>query len=346
MRLLCLTQGLTIPSSRFRVGQFLSHWREAGVDVHVTHGYGSRYNDLAMTRLGKPYKLVGKARRITGMWQAARADAVFLQRLAIPQTALPEVALARLNPHLIMDMDDHPYMGAAGKVDPWRVAAYERATALCEHFICGNDFLAELFNVPERTTVIPTVIDTDLYEVRERTEGALIRLGWMGTAGNFYHLEPLLPALNAVLSRHPNVRLRLVSNATFEPLSAHPQVEQIRWSAQSEQELLSSFDIGLMPLRDSEVARGKCGFKMIQYMAMGVPVISSAVGANVAIFKGSHAGVLADELSEWEDVLEDALTWSFQKRIRLGMAGRHHAVEHYSVTSVLPQYLEIFESFA
>jgi glycosyltransferase involved in cell wall biosynthesis len=141
------------------------------------------------------------------------------------------------------------------------------------------------------------------------------------------------------------VRVRLVSNADFEPLRGLDRVEQIRWSAAEEILLLQSFDIGLMPLVDSPLTRGKCAFKMIQYMAVGAPVVVSPVGANVDVMQGVEAGYLVDEFDEWSDALL-ALVDDAEARQRMGAQGRDRAVERYSIDAVLPTYLEIFEKLA
>src|SRR5690606_7265729 len=153
------------------------------------------------------------------------------------------------------------------------------------HVVAGNAHLANLARAPHKTTIIPTAVDTDTYRPPpERNHNMPVTIGWMGTSGNFASLRTALPAVLEVLSARPRVRLRIVSNAPIEELFGRKQVEQVEWSRKRELELLQSFDIGLMPLEDTEITRGKCGFKMLQYMATGSAVASSAVGANVEIY--------------------------------------------------------------
>src|SRR5690606_15523920 len=132
------------------------------------------------------------------------------------------------------------------------------------HVIAGNRYLADLANSPAKTTVIPTVVDTDVYRPIEDVSPARpVTIGWMGSSGNFGSLRLIVPAVVKVLEALPNVRFRIVSNAPFHELQGVPKVEQIPWSRDREIALLQSFDLGLMPLENSEATLGKCGFKMI-----------------------------------------------------------------------------------
>jgi glycosyltransferase involved in cell wall biosynthesis len=122
-------------------------------------------------------------------------------------------------------------------------------------------------------------------------------------------------------------------------------VEQVRWVEDRELEELRAFDIGLMPLVDSEWARGKCAFKLIQYMAVGRPVVASPVGASVDLLGGTRAGFLARDTRQWVDALR-RLIGDAQLRRQAGEAARSRVVESYSVRSVLPVYLRLFERVA
>jgi len=264
-----------------------------------------------------------------------------LQRPAIPQTAFPERLTHWLNPHTIFDFDDSLWIGPNGRASKRRKSAFESIVETASSLIAGNEYLASVASRPEKTTIIPTVIDTDRYVPKERQpEAGVPIIGWRGTSGNFSFLKQLVPSLERVLDKG-EATVRLVSNSTFAPLASHPSVEQIRWSAEREIELLQSFDIGLMPLVDSPLTRGKCAFKMITYMACGVPVVVSAVGANVEVFEGSNAGFCLDGF-DWDDPLLD-LVQSPKKRQHMGDFGRRHVVEKYSIHAVIDDYTDIFE---
>ncbi len=348
LKILFLLEGVTIPASRFRVLQFLEHFEAAGVEATTWFGYGPEYNRMASTPYGAAYKLGARLRRVAGAPLAATHDVVFVQRPALPFTALPEAIVAGLNPRVLFDFDDNLKVNGAGEEVPSRTQTFERLIALSAHVIAGNGFLAGQAGAAAKTTIIPTVLDAQKYAPGpsrfEREEGPVI--GWMGTAGNFPSVRTVLPALERTLEANPKAIARFVSNARLPELEGHPQVEQIAWRADEEVEQLRAFDVGLMPLEDTVLTRGKCGFKMIQYMSVGVPVVASAVGANVEIFEGSGAGELMAPGEDWGEALGRAVERTEGARREVGEAGRTRVLERYSVRGVLPKYLDLFDALA
>lgn len=309
----------------------------------MIYAYGEHYNDVFDRRLiGPAYKLLSRARRAVRTALVRDADIVFHQRTAFPHTAIPEQILAARGVPSILDFDDAIYLGPGGVPSALRERAFRDAVAVADHCIAGNRHLAEVAGVPEKTTIIPTVIDTDRFVPAKKEPSDEVVVGWMGTAGNFPFLEHIVPAVKTVLAERDNVHVRLVSNAEFRPLSGHDRVEQIRWTAAREVELLQSFDIGLMPLEDTRLTRGKCAFKMIQYMAVGIPVVVSAVGANNEVMEGVDIGYGLDRFDEWADALLRLIDFA-DERAAMGAAGRERAVSSYSVTGVTTDYLDVFD---
>lgn len=343
MRCLFLCEGTTVPASRFRVVQFLPYFEKAGLETVTRFAYGDSYNRLSRTRIGAFYKGLMRGRRLVFAADADEFDVVFLQRPAFPQRAIGEELVHWLNPRTIFDFDDSLWLLGDGSTSSQRREGFDRTVELVNHVVAGNHFLADQAGHPEKTTVIPTVIDTNIYQPPSaRTE--IITIGWMGTAGNFPFLEKVVASLKSVLLRRPDVRVRLVSNALFAPLDKVKGVEQLRWTAESEVELLQSFDIGLMPLVDSALTHGKCAFKMIQYMAVGTPVVVSDVGANREVFGNVEPGFMLDKF-DWTEALLN-LVDDARLRKEMGERGRSRAVESYSIDAVLPRYLDVFESVA
>lgn len=343
MNVLFLTEGIEAPASRYRCEQFIPHLERAGFSCDLVGAYGTLYNRVFDTPVAPLYKLASRAKRGAQTVMVGDYDVVFAQRLALPHTALPELAASFRRP-MILDFDDTFFLDPDGERNPLRERAFRVAVERASRVIAGNGYLADWTEAPDKTEVIPTVIDTDTYRpppVRSLDPPTVV--GWMGTASNFVSLRPILPAITEVLETRDDAIFRVVSNAKLPELKGHPQVEQIAWTAREEVRWLQSFDVGLMPLVDNPSTRGKCGFKMIQYMAVAAPVVASPVGANVEILAGSGAGYFADELEEWEGKIERLLDEQTEREKR-GRVGREYVEKHYSVASVLERYVELFEA--
>lgn len=344
MRIVFTSDGVEAPGPRYRCMQFFPYFEREGVRCEIYHAYGKLYNRaFNVPVVGPLYKTLTRGVRAVRT-ASASADLMFLQRTAFPQSAIAERIAHRRGVPLIFDFDDNLLLGPGGVASTARERAFYDAVRVADHCIAGNQFLADAARVPHKTTIIPTVIDTDRYVPTPRGDGPDIVIGWMGTAGNFASLARLAPSLRRVLAQAPNVTIRIVSNATFKPLADLDRVEQIRWSPDSEIALLQSFDVGLMPLEDTEVSRGKCAFKMIQYMAVGAPVVVSAVGANVEVMHDTELGYGLEGF-DWTDALLE-LVRDPDLRARFGAAGRERAVAEYSIHSVLDRYLDIFRRVA
>lgn len=339
--------GKSIPSSRFRVVQFLPHLEAHGVWTGLTCGYGDKYNLHGRRIYGPLYKVIGRTRRaVHTVTEAPRWDVVFSQRTALPFTGLPERLVSARNPRMVFDFDDAIFLDEQGAVRGGRQRAFREAIAASAHVIAGNHYLADHAAAPEKTTVVPTVIDTDRYRpVCEAVarNGRSVRIGWMGTSSNFYQLDQIVPVLERVLTARQRTRLRIVSDARFDRLAHHPRVEQLPWSQGREIDLLRSFDIGIMPLDDTPWSRGKCGFKLIQYMAVGKPVVASAVGVNHEIVSEGVSGHLVKNDDGWSEALI-SLVDSVAERDRMGPNARRQVERAYSIRSVLPTLLGILNA--
>lgn len=344
MRVLFFTDGPESPGSRFRCLQFFPHFEARGIHCEARFAYDAHYNDVFEQRWAKLYKLKGRLARVGHLLVDGDADVLFLHKTALALTGLPEWLRSFRKTPIIFDFDDAIYLGPGGSADRRRRHAFERVVSVADRLIAGNRFLVDVAKQPQKTTLIPSVVDTDVYipGTGKRSSDELI-IGWMGTASNLPSLRVALPSLIKAIERLPRARLRIVSNAVVPEYVGHPKVEQWRWNEAGELRALQSFDIGLMPLEDIELTRGKCGFKMIQYMAVGVPVLASAVGANIDIFARSGAGALVAPGGDWGEELLRLIPSGLEA---MGRSGRAHAVEHFSVKSVVERYVTLFNELA
>ncbi|MCX5741110.1 MAG: glycosyltransferase family 4 protein [Proteobacteria bacterium] len=342
MRVAFVTQGTRVPASRFRVDQIVPALA-AHVDCTVFPATPSVYGDVASGRLhgswrklAQPLSIVGRARQLRAI---AAHDVAWIQR---PMVQYPFAAferhLARARP-TVFDFDDAIFHGAWG-LDGRKVRRIIEAVG---HVVVGNRYLAAYVDDPARTTIIPTVVDEHRYTPRPDPDGPFT-IVWTGLASNLRELAPYAGALRRVLAETGG-RLVVISDRLDAPFLAGLPVEHIPWSPEVEAAALGAGHVGVMPIADTTYNRDKCGFKLIQYMARAIPVVASPVGANADIVRHGVDGFHAVSADDWTDALL-ALARDRELRRRMGQAARARVEASYSVTAVVPQYLEVLARVA
>lgn len=349
IRVCAATTGVNAPSSRFRVRQHIGALHEHGVDV-------TEYSPRVPQAMPMPGPLARVRRRylapITAAWLAAHAvsrlpviaasraaDLVWLERTFVPGMEWVAGALAA---PIVLDIDDAVWLeGLAGRQAP---GLARRATAA----IAGNTYLADwLSQYCRRVHVVPTAVDCariDPAVLRQPHDGLVI--GWTGTSGNFRYLETIAPALRIVLAERPGASLLVVADRAPDlPALGSLPIRFVAWSPRTEIEVLGQMDIGLMPLVDDAWTRGKCSFKMLQYMAAGVPSVVSPVGMNRDVLAQGDVGLSAESIDEWVATLR-RLAADPDLRARLGAGGRAVALAHYDVPVVAAHLADVFRSVA
>ncbi len=342
MKVLFFTDGVFSPGSRFRCLQFFERLEAHGIECGARFAYDERYNEVFSRPWAPLYKVARRLRRVGHLLLEREADVLFIHKTSMALTALPEVIRSFGRTPIVFDFDDAIWLGPGGTESPMRRSTFEGMVRTADHLIAGNRFLASVANAEHKTTLIPSVVDTSLSLPAPPRASAEFITGWIGTASNFPYLRAVMPQLLEAIAKVPRARLRIVSNGTLPEYENHPHVEQWRWSADRELKALQSFDVGLMPLDDTEQTRGKCGFKMIQYMSVGVPVLASAVGANVDIFAQSNSGLLMRPGDDWGAALLSLHGAGAAERRAMGERGRARVVSSYSVESVIERYVELF----
>lgn len=328
----CMTGGVNVPSSRFRVRQYIPSLLEYGVNLvefkTITTAYPPSNKWL------RPVWGGGRLLEITAaVVKSRRCDITLIQREMISTIA----TLERFTPRpRILDVDDAIHLHRNGK-------AAEYLAKNSDRIICGNNYLAEIYaKWNDDVVVLPTAVDTDNYKPVDSEsafrEGCDVVLGWIGTSGNFPYLLSVESALQRVFEKFPNVRLHVVSDTppNFTKISSKNYIFT-KWSDLEEIKNIQSFDIGLMPLIDSAWARGKCSFKMLQYMACGIPVVVSPVGMNVDVLRLGEIGFGPNILSEWVDSLISLIENPALRR-QQGVAGRAVTVEKFSLLKLAPKF--------
>ncbi len=341
MRVLFLTSGPFTPATRYRVMQYLPSLRVQGVECVVAHSHPAKYE--AYRWLG--WRLSEQVRFWSRRLDVLRArhgrfDAIVVEREVFtgPETSIEE-ALRQHTGRLILDVDDGIFLDQSEK--------FARLANLADTVVCGSRLIAEHF-VPlsHDVVTIPTVIDTALFPAKEEF-GEHCVLGWTGTSSNLPYLLRLKSVL-AQLAREQELRLDVIADRSdgLDELTAEGvDVRFHRWDPLTEARLLSTFDVGLMPLPDESWARYKCGLKIIQYMGLGIPAVASPVGANADIISDGKNGCLAATDEDWVRVL-GSLRNNTALRQRLGRAGRRTAEERYSVASQVDRWVDVLRGQA
>ncbi|MGH9386156.1 MAG: glycosyltransferase [Vicinamibacterales bacterium] len=341
---------------RFRVSQYVPYLEAQGIDVAISPFYTPDFFRLVyrhghyLRKAGAFLKLL--ARRWKVLSEIDRYDVVLLYREAIPiGPPVIERAIARRGVPIVYDFDDAiflPNVSDANKAI-FFLKSTTRASEIIgfsRHVVVGNEFLADYargFN--REVTVVPTAVDTTRFIPRTpspRPPGPLV-VGWIGSPTTFHYLESMAPLLQEVAARHPFI-LR-VSGAGRPVRFSGVSVEEKTWSLDHEVTLFNTCDVGVYPLDDDDWARGKCGFKAIQFMACGVPVVAAAVGVNREIVRDGENGFLAATPSEWIAKLDRLLT-DAELRARFARAGRATIEERYDSRVMAPQLAAILRRAA
>lgn len=334
MKILFLTIGSQkTPSTRFRIKSYFPSFDRAGITyvfAPIPHGTVQRFSLLP---------------------KIAAADVIFLQKKLFSSIELK--LITSFHKPLLFDMDDvifheHP-LYAETKRGKKRIVQqkkrFEMTLGASDCVIVGNQYLADdLARYGVHAQILPTPVDTELFvpAVRGEKEENLV-IGWIGTKRNLYYLDQLISVFRKVKKEFPKVTFRFISDGVkeFEDIP----VENQAWSAEREISDLQGFDIGIMPLTDDIYSRGKCGFKLLQYMSVGLATVCSPIGVNRHIVQHGTNGFVAQSDEDWYNALK---TLILDDRLRKTMGARARVLveEHYSVTVLFPRLLDIIRKTA
>jgi len=354
MRLLALVPSLydKSPGQRYRLEQWEPLLRERGVDITYAPFECAELNDVVYKQgqIAKKLRLVVQAlgRRAALLSKLTNYDVIYLHReAALLGPAVFERLIHRSGVPIVFDFDDAIFLSykspSNGYLSYLKFAGKTKTNCrLAAHVMVGNPYLAEYarqFN--QNVSIIPTTIDTDKYKPVniEDSSGPLV-IGWTGSHSTVQHLDTLRSAL-AKLAQRESIRLRVIGTPNYQIEGV--EFETIMWRSETEVEDLSAVDIGIMPLPDDNWARGKCGAKALQFMAMGIPTVCSPVGVNTDIIQDNENGLIANSEDEWIEKLS-LLIRSRELRARLGKAGRQTIEQRFSAAVQAPRVHEVLES--
>ncbi|HKY28600.1 MAG TPA: glycosyltransferase family 4 protein [Pyrinomonadaceae bacterium] len=356
MRLLAIVPSAynTSPGQRFRIEQWEPQLRERGVEVTYQPFESAELNEVLYKpgRVGRKASLVAESffRRFSIMRSVKNYDVVYVFReAALLGPPIFEHWIHNSGVPMVFDFDDAVFVSyrspTNGYLSYLKFASKTRTICrMAAHVMAGNRYLADYASrVNQRVTIVPTTIDTDKYELTERTAAnGPPTIGWTGSFSTVQHLDTLRPALQK-LAKQAKFRLRVIGTPAYDIDGV--DVEALPWKAQTEIEDLRDIDIGVMPLPNDDWSKGKCGLKALQFMALGVPTVCSPVGVNTEIIQDGENGFLAGSDDEWIDKLARLLR-SPELRGSLGRGGRETVEATYSARVQAPRVYDLLTTVA
>lgn len=330
IKVTALTASKIDPSSRFRIRQFIRPLRDLSVEV-------SEYRPIINRYKIEPLPWLAMATRAPGLIASRFSDVAWLGRELISGRSTIERWAGKKR---VFDVDDAIWL-------PYGSDFSEKIVRHCDGVIAGNSFLAEHYEkLGAQVWLVPSSVDTDVWKPRNNAPKDEWTIGWIGSWSNLQFLYGIEEPLAEFLTEHSEARLLVVCDRQPSFTKLPPdRWHYEKWSVEREVELVQQMDIGLMPLDDSEAARGKCGFKMLSYMSVGLPVVVSPVGVNKEILGRDQLGFAATSPNDWYRALEQ-LFIDRQLGAQMGIAGRRVVQDHYSVRANAPKLADVFREVA
>jgi glycosyltransferase involved in cell wall biosynthesis len=324
---LLLGYDLEQPSFRHRMRTLVVPLQAAGWQVRAERFPGGRYG----LRTWERRKLL--------RW----ADVVVLHQIKL--SAIEARLFASLTRCRVFDVDDAIYvrkprrLGEPADDSAWRRRKFAATCQWVDTVAAGNDVLAGVARHTARdVAILPTSIDTARYQATSVKSDDPPTIAWIGSPENLVYLEMIRPALARLTSQYPTLKMRVICSRF--PDWPEINVERIPWNSATEAAALAGAHIGVMPLTDDEWARGKCAFKLLQYMAAWLPCVASPIGANTEAVIDGYNGLHAKTDADWQRSLQRLID-SAELRARFGAAGHAHVEERYAMHVYQANYLRL-----
>lgn len=339
------------PGQRFRFEQYIDFFKSN--DFQITYSYlVNAWDDKILYAKGKyllKLWIAFKAIFIrTFDWiRCHRYDLIVIYREAnFLGNTFFEKRFALSKPPVIFDFDDAIWLNDVSEGNSnlkWlkRPEKTGDIVSMCDLTIVGNSYLAEYakpFN--EKIIIVPTSVSTNYHQSDFNPENGSVCIGWTGSSTTFKHYQKAVPFLIQLKQKYGNkLSFKLIIDIDID--IPELDLKSTMWEAETEITELNKIDIGIMPLPNDKWSKGKCGFKGIQYMALGKPTVMSPVGVNTEIIDDGINGYLANSDDEWIEKLEKLID-SNELRKQLGEAGKQTIIKNYSVESQQKVLLDVF----
>jgi glycosyltransferase involved in cell wall biosynthesis len=302
----------TAPSTRYRALAYFDRLRSDGWDPVHLPAPRSLFARLQILRAARTATIVVLLRKTFGRGYI---------RL-----------LRKCSRHLILDFDDAVFCRSNGRSSQTRRSRFERTVSLCDGIWAGNRFLGEAARAHQANVfVLPTALEPAKYNGNSVKPDDKLVIVWIGSHSTRKYLEAELPTLEKVAERVGRLELKIVADFTLD--SDRLTISAVPWSEETEANALRSAHIGIAPMPDNDWTRGKCGLKVLQYLAAGLPVVSAPTGVNAEIIENGKTGFLPRNGEEWCQAVR-TLSENPDLRERMGAAGRRKVCRMYSVEAV------------
>ncbi|MEO7923979.1 MAG: glycosyltransferase [Chitinophagaceae bacterium] len=340
------------PGQRFRFEHYLGLLEKQNIRFYISNFYSPKGWKILYTPGNKFRKvgvvLSGMIKRLIDLFRMRKYPFVYMYREAAPVgPPVFEWIMAKiLRKKIIYDFDDAiwvPVMSEYNKAAAW-IKNFGKVAKICRwsyKVSVGNQYLADYAKKNnDRVVLIPTVVDTDDgHNILQDHQTNKPAIGWTGTFSTLPYLDMVLPVLNELQEIYDFTFFVIADKDPRLPLKNY---RFIKWNRETEAQDLLNFHIGLMPLYNDEISKGKCGFKAIQYMSLGIPAVVSPVGVNETIVDDGINGFVCEEDVEWKKRLSELLTDSSERK-QLGLAAREKIEKQYSVKSMEAAFLDLFD---
>lgn len=322
-------------SSRVRSFQYFPFLQREGIEVTVSPLFDDEYLvDLYSNKVSKWNVAKGYLRRLYKLLSVKQYNKIFIEYELFPYLPVwGEFLLKLLGVKYIVDYDDaifHNYDLSTNKIIRSLLGKkIDKVMRYSSTVIAGNNYLADRAKKAgaKRIEIIPTVIDIDRYGIKKGNNSDRIIIGWIGSPFTLKYIKSISTVLQFLVEKY---KVEICIVGAKADIEVNKNIHYINWEEDTEVASISNFDIGIMPLVDSPWEQGKCSYKLIQYMACGVPVVASQIGMNKEVVTEGENGFLVNTKDEWLKALELYIQ-SPEMRLSHGLEGREKVKEKYCV---------------
>jgi glycosyltransferase involved in cell wall biosynthesis len=273
---------------------------------------------------------------IKTLFAASQADVIVLLRKTFPSPIF--WLLRKLSKKLIFDFDDAIFCSTDGSYSKTRMRRFVATVSNCDYVFAGNEYLAnEAEKYNNAVTVIPTSVEVEKYNLTCQKDDSVFELVWIGSQSTKKYIVEIIPSLETAAQTISNLQLKII--ADFELNSPILNIKNVAWNAHSEALELCKANVGLAPMPENNWTKGKCALKVLQYMAAGLPVISSPSGVNAYVVENGISGYLATN-NQWITLLSQTHKEK-EKLASMGELGRRRVQSEFSINVVFQKMQHI-----